>query len=117
MDRLEDAAFDRLLGWLDSDRERAGARYENLRRRLLLFFEARGCGPDAGELADRTFDTIERKLKRGSPIYVNAESYCYGVAKKLRLEYNHRPAAIPLAGDNLCGGSATELDEDEEKLK
>ena len=36
-------AFDLLLRQLDSDRERSGQRYELIRRKLMKFFEWRGC--------------------------------------------------------------------------
>ena len=40
-------AFDKFLAWLDSDRDRAGARYEDIRRKLIRIFTCRGC--QAGE--------------------------------------------------------------------
>ena len=39
---LTKEAFERLLALLDVDRELAGQKYENVRRKLIEFFEARG---------------------------------------------------------------------------
>ena len=40
---LTQQAFDRLLACFDSDRERAGEKYENLHCKLVKFFEWRAC--------------------------------------------------------------------------
>ena len=53
-------SFKILLEQLDPDRERAGERYEEIRRKLVRLFEWRGCtAPE--DLAD---ETIRRKLVR-----------------------------------------------------
>ena len=58
---LGGAAFEQLLSVLDADRDRAGERYEVIRRKLLKFFEWRGCQrPD--ELADQTIDRVLEAL-------------------------------------------------------
>src|SRR2546421_12507552 len=56
--------FAKLLDRLDPDRERAGERYEELRRTLTRFFEWRGA-PFAGEHTDGVFNRIARKLSAG----------------------------------------------------
>jgi DNA-directed RNA polymerase specialized sigma24 family protein len=56
--------FEALLAQLDPDRERAGERYEAIRRKLVRLFEWRGC--DAAEdLTDETFNRVARKLAEG----------------------------------------------------
>jgi hypothetical protein len=40
---LTQDAFDKLLNWLDSDRERAGQKYETIRLRLIKIFTCRRC--------------------------------------------------------------------------
>ena len=53
---LTQAVFEQLLDWLDADRDVAGQRYEEIRRRLIKIFVCRGCiVPE--ELADRTILT------------------------------------------------------------
>ena len=59
---LSQEAFDALLDWLDSDREQAGIKYEQIRSRLIKIFTGRGCiGPE--DLADETINRVTRKLK------------------------------------------------------
>src|SRR5688572_12351522 len=90
-------AFDSLLYSLDSDREHAGRVYENLRRKLLEFFEARGsCTPE--EHADETFDRVMRRIAEGEKIE-NPSSYCYGVAKFVWMEASRKLAKEPVELD------------------
>jgi DNA-directed RNA polymerase specialized sigma24 family protein len=77
--------FDRFLSLLNSDRARAGQLYEEIRTRLLKFFEWRGCHV-ADELTDRTFNRVIGKLQAGEGI-LNAQSYCLGVARLVHFEY------------------------------
>lgn len=103
--------FNRLLGWLDPDRDRAAERYESIRRRLIAFFHAQGCASATEELADRTLDVVARKVAAGAEIHVKPEHYCYGVARKIRLEHAHLPTAVPLQFD-LAVESADAVEED-----
>ncbi len=81
---LSKSSFDQFLANLDTDENRAGQKYEALRKRLVKFFEWRACS-HAEDLADETIDRIVRKLDLGEEIkdYV---SYSYQVAKFLYLE-------------------------------
>ena len=76
--------FAKLLDRLDPDRERAGERYEELRRTLTRFFEWRGA-PFADEHTDEVFNRIARKLSAGVEVR-NIGSYCYEVARLVCLE-------------------------------
>ena len=76
--------FAKLLDRLDPDRERAGERYEELRRTLTRFFEWRGA-PFAEEYTDEVFNRIARKLSAGVEVR-NIGSYCYEVARLVCLE-------------------------------
>jgi DNA-directed RNA polymerase specialized sigma24 family protein len=74
-----------LLRSLDPDREKAGGRYEEIRRRLIRFFEWRGCDcPE--ELTDETINRVARQLAGG--LTLNADPYAYfcGVARLVTLE-------------------------------
>src|SRR5436305_12720531 len=77
-------AFTKLLACLDSDRERAGEKYEDLRRTLIKFFGWRGA-PFPEEHADETFNRVARKLDEGIEIK-NIGGYCYEVARLVCLE-------------------------------
>lgn len=76
--------FTRLLNYLDTDRERAGEKYEDLRRTLIRFFEWRGA-PYPEEHADEAFNRIGRKLGEGIEIK-NLSAYSYEVARLIFLE-------------------------------
>ena len=76
--------FAKLLARLDPDRERAGERYEDLRRTLTRFFEWRNA-PFPEEQTDEVFNRIARKLFAGVEIR-HIGSYCYEVARLVCLE-------------------------------
>ena len=108
-------AFDSLLFSLDSDREHAGRVYENLRRKLLEFFEARGSHtPD--EHTDETFDRVMRRISEGERIE-NPSAYCYGVAKFVWKEASRKLSHAPVELDEnvihspaVNGNAAAELE-------
>lgn len=77
-------AFSKLLTRLDANREQAGEAYEDLRRKLLRFFEWRAA-PFPDEHADEVFNRVARKLNEGVEI-TNVHSYCYEVARLVCLE-------------------------------
>ena len=81
---LSGESFIKLLERLDVDRDRAGVRYEDLRRTLMRFFEWRGA-PFPEEHVDVTFDRVARKLDEGVEIK-NIGGYCYEVARLVFLE-------------------------------
>jgi RNA polymerase sigma factor (sigma-70 family) len=84
---LTEKMFEKLLGWLDPDREQAGSRYEEIRRRLIKLFTCRGCG-EAEDLADETISRVMLKVEELVPTYSgNPALYFYGVADKIHLEY------------------------------
>ncbi len=81
---LNQEAFDQLLACLDPDRERAGEKYELLRRKLVRFFECRGClFPE--DYTDQTINRVARKLGHGE-LLENPPNYFYGVARMVLLE-------------------------------
>src|SRR5437868_5161996 len=77
-------AFEQLLAALDPDRERAGLRYENIRRKLIEFFEARGSNSPADN-ADETINRVARRLDEGERVQ-DLSAYFYGVARLLLKE-------------------------------
>lgn len=88
--------FDLLLGWLDSDREQAGLKYESIRLRLIKIFACRGCG-EAEDLADEAINRVCSKVKEIEATYKGDPAlYFYGVANKLHLEYLRRSHPKPL---------------------
>jgi DNA-directed RNA polymerase specialized sigma24 family protein len=101
-----------LLRSLDPDRETAGERYEEIRRRLIRFFEWRGCEcPE--ELADETINRVARQLAGALTLHSDPYAYFCGVArlltleevrqdarKRKALEAQSRPSSEPFAPDD-----------------
>lgn len=94
-DVLSQNDFDSFLKWLDPDRERAGYKYEEVRRKLINIFAVRGCAVPE-DLADETISRVIHRMGEisdsftGDPIY-----YFYGVARNIHLEYIRR-SAVPV---------------------
>lgn len=89
-------AFERLLSWLDPDRERAGERYEEIRAGLVGRFARLGCA-DPEDLANRTLDRVAQTLPKVIDSYHGRpEPYVNSVAHYIHLEYLKRPAPVPL---------------------
>jgi RNA polymerase sigma factor (sigma-70 family) len=80
-------ALDKLLVFLDKNRERAASRYEIIRRKLMKYFECRRCcSPE--DLADETINRVARKILEGKEIWTNdPANYFYGVARNVLKEY------------------------------
>lgn len=93
---LEQRDFDRLLNWLDADRERAGSLYERIRWRLVTILASRGC-PIAEELADETIDRVARRVADIEQVYVGDKAiYFLGVMNNVHHEYLRKPATPQL---------------------
>ena len=76
--------FEGLLSRLDADRERAGQRYEDLRRTLVRYFEWRGA-PFPEEHADEVLNRLAGKLSEGVEVR-NVRAYSHEVARLVLLE-------------------------------
>jgi hypothetical protein len=83
--------YDVFLGWLDPDRERAGARHEKVRERLRRLFISRGCLA-ADELVDRTVTRVIRTIQSRAHDYVGEpEPYFLKVAHFILREHQRDP--------------------------
>lgn len=81
---LSQDAFEALLSSLDPDPRRAGEKYEDLRRRLIILFLGRGSRePEEG--ADETLDRLSRRLAEGHPIEDLGRFAC-GIARRVHAE-------------------------------
>jgi len=90
-------AFDTFLTWLDSDRDQAGIKYEDIRRKLIKIFVCQGC-PSGEDLADETINRVIRKMPELADMY-NGDPLAYfcGVARNVLLEHFKKDsAALPL---------------------
>jgi DNA-directed RNA polymerase specialized sigma24 family protein len=83
---LTEAAFSRLLTWLDDGVDSAGETYLEMRRRLVAYFDRRN-RPAPDSLADTTLNRISRTLEKSGSIATKPpQRYCYVVAKFVLLE-------------------------------
>jgi DNA-directed RNA polymerase specialized sigma24 family protein len=80
------ADLDNLLLWLGPDRSTGSQRYVEVRKKLVVLFEYRGCtAPE--DLADKTLDRTARAiLKPGFTFDGNPIAYLRGVARNVYLE-------------------------------
>lgn len=78
-------SFDKFLALLDVDRDEAGLKYENLRQRLIKFFEWRNCEMSE-ELSDIVFDRVWRKIDEGEEIQ-NVTAYSATIAQFVFKEF------------------------------
>jgi len=86
-EQIDQHLFESLLKWLDTDREQAGSIYENVRIKLINFFEFQGCAyPE--ELADNTIERGAKNIFKDA-IFRPPDPYIFfrGVARFLLLEY------------------------------
>jgi RNA polymerase sigma factor (sigma-70 family) len=93
---LTKEAFDRLLAWLDPDREEAGRKYERIRSNLIKGFTRHGCTTPE-DLADETINRVAKKLPEIELTYVGEPTpYFYAVAYNIYREFLRRPELVPL---------------------
>src|SRR5262245_11300075 len=94
---LRSDQFEALLAQLGPDREVAGARYEQLRRRLMAVFEYRRCA-HAEELADETLDRVARKVREMGDAFDGSDParFVFGVAWNVARESFRRTTPLPL---------------------
>ncbi len=90
---LRSAEFETLLRRLAPDRDCAGEKYEDIRRKLVRFFRWNDCFP-CEELADQAFDRVAHKL--GSEQIHDVPAFLWGVAKNIVREFRKRPPLVNL---------------------
>jgi DNA-directed RNA polymerase specialized sigma24 family protein len=107
---LTERGFETLLESLDPDRQRAGEIYERLRRKLLGFFEWRGCAcPE--DLADRAIDRASRKMEGGERLRLaDPWGYFYAIAQNILREHwtERRRDAAALRGLNAAEAASAQ---------
>ena len=99
-------SLENLLLCLDEDRERAGEKYETLRRGLIRFFEWRGCVL-ADQHADETIDRAALKMAQGEQIR-NIHNYLVGVARFVYLEVTKKQEKVNTALRQIQQSSFTQ---------
>ena len=121
---LSQAAFRKLLTWFDEDTDSSGERYEEMRRRLVSYFDRKNCRfPD--ELADETLNRVARRLEEEGSIETDAPAhYCYIVARfvlqeSFRAQQRHESldARFPLHSEVKAAAATTGSEDREEREK
>jgi len=102
---LNAGAFRHFLDWLDEGVDSGGARYLEMRRRLVRYFDRRNCSlPD--DLADETLNRVARKLEeKGEIVGASPAHYCYIVAKFVFLEFGRRSEHSQTSLDDNSGAN------------
>lgn len=112
---LTSEAFARFLFCLDGDAERAGEKYEVIRRKLMKIFDWRGAHfPE--ECADETINRVVRKLESGETIR-DIPTYCHGIARLVFLETLKKPENRRVSFDELNFVAAPPSSSEEESAQ
>jgi len=83
---LTPETFSKLLAWLDPELNRAGEKYEALRRRLITFFECHGSRAPQ-EHADETINRVARRIAAGEQVRaLDPYTYIHGFARLVMKE-------------------------------
>jgi DNA-directed RNA polymerase specialized sigma24 family protein len=119
---LSPIAFRRLLEWLDDGVDSHGARYLDIRERLVSYFDCRN-RPWPDELADETLNRIARTLEEKGTITLKPHvRYCYVIARFVllndlrRREHRHVHLDDLAAPESLLNGLASRHHDPEETL-
>jgi hypothetical protein len=93
---LSREGFEEFLAYLDPNRERAGQKYEQIRRTLITFFRCRGClSPE--ESADETIDRVIRRMV--DTRIEDVMSFTRGVARHVLAESHRSIREVPLLNE------------------
>ena len=104
---LNKAAFVRLLNCLDPDDDKAAIKYEQIRLRLIRFFQFNDC-PYSEDCADDVFQRVTSKLSEGIEIKASDPfSYFRGVARNTLLEYWRSGRQKDIALEDIAGPAGT----------
>lgn len=109
--------FDALLNWLDPDRDRAGAKHEEIRESLINIFSWRGF-KDAEELADETINRVAIKVPALVEEYQGDPAiYFYAVAKNLCFEAYRREQRLKSLPENPAAEPPKQIEDDKPEFE
>jgi DNA-directed RNA polymerase specialized sigma24 family protein len=122
-------AFAQLLNWLDSGMDSQGRKYEEMRQRLVTYFDRKNCRmPD--ELADETLNRVMKWLVQNRrELDTEPAKICYNTARFVFHEYLRRPehaqdeidelprAQQPAEDPRLAAGLTEEQENKEKRLQ
>ena len=91
---MNEEDWNRFLAWLNPDHDKAGLKYEDIRRNLIRILGRRG-SLDAEELADKAFDRVIEHLPNIIETYIGEPAkYIIRVAINLYYERQKKPHPI-----------------------
>ena|SRR5437588_4511872 len=103
--------FDRLLDWLDPNRDSAGEKYETIRSGLIDLFDYKGC-VGAEDLADETINRVARRVKDIEETYTgDPVRYFYGVGKRVYMEYLKQRRSAELLPEVLAAPQPDDVEQ------
>ena len=110
---LTQERFNELLGWLDSDQEVAGQKYEEIRRSLVKIFAWRKCSDPEG-MADAAINIVAHKAPQLRHTYEGKpQLYFYGVARNLVREYERKAVLVAFEDGDLKNSQIIDDTDDE----
>ena len=96
-----EGSFAAFLEWLDQGFASDGEAYLEVRRRLVAYFDRKGC-LTADDLADETLNRVQRRLEEEGAIESESPAkFCYAVAKFVFLEYLRSGRAREVSDENI----------------
>jgi DNA-directed RNA polymerase specialized sigma24 family protein len=108
---LTEESFNLFLSWLSKDRDAAGRKYEDIRRRLTKILECRGCR-EADDVADEALNRFIRRLPELIHTYSGDPfPYILTIARNVQHE-RKKKQAFPLP-ENLDEVPAEPIETDE----
>src|SRR5262245_33715778 len=110
LDQVQESDFERLLLWLDADREKAGEKYEQIRQMLMDYFRRRGA-IDTLSLADEVIVRVTKRVAEVAPTFVGPPSYYFlGVARRVIAEYWRRPVEEELKDNDSVAANSKDAE-------
>lgn len=97
--RLNAEDFKAFLTWLSLDQEEAARRFEQLRQKLVRFFERGGCHIPEDLFHESVIRSGRKILERAVEPSVDPIAYCTGVARNVLKEYRRDVKPYPLPED------------------
>lgn len=108
--------FASLLLWLSGNPGHAARKYLDIRQTLIKFFVRKGC-THSDELTDRTLDRVALIVHHEPERYPTVIALCYGVARRVWMEYLRETKPETLEDDNIPAPTEAEDDFTDEELK
>ena len=107
--------FEKLLAWLDSDRDEAGLKFQTIHSRVIKIFESRGC-VDAATLGDEVFNRVAVRIDTVTKNYPDLLRCCLGFVKNVYREYSKDQLKIDNQIQPDTGRDPVELEKEDQCL-